>query len=93
MAAHCYAFVSAQKLHAKAFKYVSDALVYGARLSVTVLKLKINNCEGKTAKAIARRSSLCTVQITNHSNLCHMPTWMDLPVKVIANRSKFCTVW
>ena len=81
--------MSAQKFHAKAYTYVSDALVKGARFSGTVLELKINKCEGNTVKAIARRSSLCTVQIANHSNLCHMPTWMDIPVKVIANRSKF----
>ena len=40
-----------QKLRAKAFKYVYDALVYDARLSGTVLELKINNCEGETVTA------------------------------------------
>ena len=50
MAAHCYASLL-QKLGTKAFKYVSDALVYEARMSGTVLKLKINNCEGQTVKA------------------------------------------
>ena len=71
-----------QKLRAKAFKYVYDALVYDARLSGTVLELKINNCEGETVTAIAKRSSLCTVQIANHSNLCKHADMEWWPVKV-----------
>jgi len=56
MAAYYCAFVL-QKLLAKSFKYVSDALVYDARLSGTVLELKMKNCEGETVKAKLRRRS------------------------------------
>ena len=56
MAAYYCAFVL-QKLLTKSFKYVSDALVYDARLSGTVLELKMKNCEGETVKAKLRRRS------------------------------------
>jgi len=97
MATYCYSS-SMQKLRAKAFKYVSDALVYDARSSGTVLRLKIYNCKGEIMNTIAKRSSLCTVQIANHSDLCnktcrHGLIFIPVKLKVIANRLNFCTLW